>query len=101
MGSLGVKLPKKGMFYTFTLNDFERNISLNSLSLKQILEIIEHENNPLHPISQGWKESKTIVDHPEISRICERAGRGVSEQIFTESKSLKEFIDAALNDLPF
>lgn len=93
------EVTKKGMFYTFTLSDFERNINLNSLSLKQILEIIEHENNPLHPISQGWKESKAILVHPEIIKISEIIN---IQKIISESNSLKEFIENALmHMIPF
>jgi len=56
------------------------------------LEFIEHEINPLHPISLTWKESKGILQHPEVLRICERVGGGFSDEIFETIDNFIEFL---------
>lgn len=90
---------RKGMYYTFTLSDFIQNIDINELTFHQIIDIIEHENNPIYPISEGWKESNILI-HPEVVRYLEHDYDVHS--IFNKSTSFRDFIEEIKrDDLPF
>lgn len=65
------EINKRASYYTFTLSDFVENLNLNELTLSQIKDIAEHENNAMYPINDNWKGNKNIMFHPAVISYLE------------------------------
>lgn len=97
------EISKRASYYTFTLSDFVENINLNELTLSEIKQISEHENNAMHPINENWKGNKDIMFHPAVIAYLEYMAKinpekwtctnDVLNYLLDNSASLYDFLD--------